>query len=158
MRPRRYAGTTCWLSLFLSVGCSVSPAPVQAPEPAQEERFAQLNDVEGNLTVWDGVFTAEQAIRGRRAASENCIGCHPPGDWSRPTFLDGWGGGRPLGDLYVKISRTMPQDDPGRLSPEAYADIVAYMLQLHDAPAGGAQLPSSIEVLDRILVTPAQNR
>ena len=72
-------------------------------------------------------------------------------------FLDGWGG-RPLGDLYVNIQRTMPQDAPGRLSPDAYADIVAFMLKLHDAPAGEAQLPSALEVLDRILVTPAENR
>ena len=68
-------------------------------------------------------------------------------------FLEGWGGGRPLGDLFVKIQRTMPLDDPGRLTPDAYVDIVAYMLQLHDAPVGETDLGSDLGTLDGIIVT-----
>ena len=80
MRPTKYAGTICWLSLLFSVGCAASPEPMREPGPIQEEDFLQLNDVGENLTIWDGVYTAQQASRGERAASENCIVCHTPGD------------------------------------------------------------------------------
>ena len=152
MRLTTYAGAACWPTVIFLVGCVASPAPVPQPGPIQEEGFVQPNDPDDSLTIWDGVFTTEQAIRGRQTATENCIACHPPGDWSRATFLEGWAGGRPLGDLYVKIQRTMPLDDPGRLTPAAYADIIAYMLQLHDAPAGETDLGSALETLDGIIV------
>jgi mono/diheme cytochrome c family protein len=102
-------------------------------------------------TIWDGVYTTEQAIRGESTAYRNCFSCHVPADWATSRFLDPSSDQR-LGDLFQTISRSMPMDAPGKLSPEEYADIVAYMLELQGAPTGGTELPSELRELDRIFV------
>jgi hypothetical protein len=103
------------------------------------------------VTVWDGVYTAEQATRGERTAYLNCFSCHAPVDWTTSRFLDP-SSDQKLGDLFQTISRSMPMDSPGKLSREEYADIVAYMLRLQGAPAGETELPSEVRELDRIYV------
>ena len=42
---------------------------------------------------------------------------------------------------------TMPDDNPGGLPAQTYADIVAYMLELNDFPAGDSELPTSMDAL-----------
>src|SRR4051812_39487989 len=82
----------------------------------------------------DGVYSAEQAARGQAVYKDQCATCHgaalgggnaPPlaGD----AFIAIWGG--PLSDLVDKIQKTMPQNDPGTLTRQQSADVVAYMLQ-----------------------------
>ncbi|HKD15679.1 MAG TPA: hypothetical protein VKE71_14185, partial [Candidatus Angelobacter sp.] len=46
------------------------------------------------------------------------------------TFEDQWNG-RTVGDLFRKILRKMPQDDPGRLTPQESADLVAFLLRFN---------------------------
>ena len=41
----------------------------------------------------------------------------------------------------------MPDDNPGGLPEQTYADIVAYMLQMNDFPAGDSELPTSLDML-----------
>ena len=41
----------------------------------------------------------------------------------------------------------MPDDNPGGLPAQTYADIVAYMLELNDFPAGESELPTSMDAL-----------
>lgn len=41
----------------------------------------------------------------------------------------------------------MPDDNPGGLPEQTYADIVAYLLSLNDFPAGDSELPTSLEAL-----------
>lgn len=104
-------------------------------------------------TIWDGVYSGEQAQRGEQAAWAHCFSCHLPLDWGNPAFMQSASTWR-LGDLFNTISRTMPYDTPGSLSAEQYADIVAYMLQLQEAPAGANELSSSLRELDMIVVPP----
>jgi hypothetical protein len=75
------------------------------------------------------VYTAEQATRGERTAYVNCFSCHTAADWTSSHFLDPDSEQR-LGDLFQMISRQMPMDSPGKLSPAEYADVIAYMLKL----------------------------
>jgi hypothetical protein len=103
------------------------------------------------VTIWDGVYTAAQATRGERTAYLNCFSCHAPADWTTSRFLDP-SSDQKLGDLFQTISRSMPMDSPGKLSPEEYADVVAYMLRLQGAPAGESELPAVLRELDRIWV------
>ncbi len=42
-------------------------------------------------------------------------------------FAGNWGG-KPVADLFEKIKTTMPEDNPGSLKPQQYADIMAYFL------------------------------
>jgi hypothetical protein len=52
---------------------------------------------------------------------------------------------------------TMPKDDSGSVSPEETADIIAYLLQSNDAPAGESEIPPDREQVKGILVTRKPN-
>ena len=110
-------------------------------------------------TVWDGVFTADQAQRGMATYEQECSQCHLDdllGDGIAPSLI-----GAPfhfrwsdlsVGDMLVAIRTTMPQGAPASLSPRAYADIVAYLLQVNEFPAGDAELPTSVDDLEGIII------
>jgi hypothetical protein len=42
--------------------------------------------------------------------------------------------------MITTIAETMPADSPGSLSWQEYTDVVAYMLQLNEVPAGDSEL------------------
>ena len=64
-------------------------------------------------------------------------------------FMDRWTG-QTMGDLFERARTTMPKNKPGSLSPEATADITAYILSMNRFPAGSAELPSDAAALRRI--------
>ena len=115
--------------------------------------LAELESAGDRASIWDGVFTAEQAARGELAYG-TCTRCHgrrltgaaddpdmksaPP--LARASFLRNWGG-RTLATLFEYTRATMPQNNPGSLSDQEYIDIIAYMLSVSQAPAGDAELP-----------------
>lgn len=114
-------------------------------------------------TIWDGVYTEEQAARGQRAYEQECAACHLDdlmGDGIAPSlvgaaFFFRWSE-LSMGDMYTAIRTTMPQGAPASLSASGYADISAYMLQKNDVPAGAEELPSDPDDLEAILITDAQ--
>ena len=108
-------------------------------------------------TIWDGVYTSEQADRGQLALQQRCTACHADSEWSSATFINRWAG-RPILTLYDNIRLTMPYNAPARLSREQYSDIVASMLRLNGAPPGDVPLPDDVEGLQRIAVTPKGDR
>ncbi len=55
-----------------------------------------------------------------------------------------------MGDLFERIRLSMPQDNPGRLSRQQDADILALMLQANEFPAGKTELDKQTEVLKLI--------
>jgi len=103
---------------------------------------------QGPKAVNDGIYTAAQADRGKAAYAMNCAGCH--GDkaeggaagptLSGPDFTNGYKDGNAAA-LYNKISMDMPSSAPGSLTPEQYADVMAYVLSVNKYPAGPAELP-----------------
>jgi hypothetical protein len=52
--------------------------------------------------------------------------------------------------LFDKIHEQMPHNKPGTLSPEASADLLAYVLQFEKFPAGASELPHDGAVLNQI--------
>jgi len=111
----------------------------------------------GSRSVWDGVFTEKQAKRGQPLFNQNCASCHGDtlmgGDGTPPLaggdFLANWNG-LTVGDLFERIRRTMPQSDPGRLSRQQDADVLAYILSVNEFPAGQAELPHDTQLLKLI--------
>ncbi|MBI4420863.1 MAG: cytochrome c [Gemmatimonadetes bacterium] len=95
-----------------------------------------------------GVFTADQATRGRELYGLLCRSCHAPGTHS-PTFKATWSG-RPLSELSQYIRDNMPKNDPGSLSPEDNTLVLAYLLQMLGLPAGREELPADSSALKRI--------
>ena len=126
-------------------------------------------DAEPVASVWDGVFTAAQAARGRLAYSGGCGFCHgrrlngapddpdmrstPP--LARARFLREWDG-RSLASLFEYTRVTMPEDNPASFTDEEYADVIAYMLSVSGMPAGDDELPADSQNLARIVIRPRQ--
>lgn len=142
------------LALVMVAGCApAATGPAGGPSAPAGGATAAGEDPAEPTTIWEGVYTAEQATRGERTAWLNCFSCHTAAEWGSVQFLNPSARQR-LGDLYQTMRRSMPLDAPGRLSAEEYVDVLAYILQLQGAPAGVDELPSDLERLDRILVTP----
>ena len=110
-------------------------------------------------SVWEGVFTEPQAARGAESYQYSCATCHSPdleGDAGRDIpalygdqFVRGWNR-RTIKDLFDLINKAMPKDSPGSLKAETYADIVAFVLQANEFPAGAQELPVDVAALERI--------
>ncbi|HXT14021.1 MAG TPA: cytochrome c [Gemmatimonadaceae bacterium] len=98
-------------------------------------------------TVWDSVYTMNQAARGETAYARSCARCHGAslsgGDQSPPlsggAFLGNWNG-TPLSDLQTRILTTMPSDSIGIYKRELVTDVIAYLLKSNGFPAGAAEL------------------
>jgi quinoprotein glucose dehydrogenase len=115
----------------------------------------------GSRSVWDGVFTKEQAQRGQLAYARECARCHGEnlaGGEASPAlvgadFLSHWNG-KTAGGLYEYLRKTMPTDDPGNLSTREYSDLVAYIFSTNDFPAGDKELDRDAASLDEIRIEP----
>lgn len=100
-----------------------------------------------------GVYTAEQANRGKNVFLGSCKSCHAPESHVGANFARLWVG-KPLLALFKYVSEGMPENDPGSLGAEANADVVAYLLQLNGMPTGGIELAPDSTVMRQILVEP----
>ncbi len=108
-------------------------------------------------SVWDGVYTEEQAKRGEPVYHKECASCHGDmltGGESAPALTGGafqanWNG-LTLGDLFDRIRKTMPQSAPGRLTRQQDADVLAFMLSVNKFPAGKTELYRQSEMLKEI--------
>ena len=111
-------------------------------------------------SVWDAVYTAEQADRGKEIYLAECVLCHGEtllgaedgpgliGDY----FIEGWDG--QTADVLVELIRkTMPTDGPGLLSRAQSTDLTAYIFQENTFPAGGAAMKASLATLKGITIS-----
>lgn len=94
----------------------------------------------------DGVYTTEQAKRGKDVYFGNCRSCHTAATHTGATFAQSWQG-KQLSDLFLYVATKMPKNDPGSLAPEDAADVVAYLLQLNAMPTGKTELPPDPDAL-----------
>lgn len=106
----------------------------------------------------DGVFTQEQAARGKQLYQARCAMCHGQnleGTYEivplKGRFLANWQRA-PLGRLVDYVGRTMPQMAPGSLQPDENAAVVAYILQENGMPAGGRSMPTDPAALDAVTI------
>jgi S-disulfanyl-L-cysteine oxidoreductase SoxD len=123
---------------------------LQAPAPPSDA---------DSRSVWDGVYTNEQADRGHSVYHSQCEVCHgetllggdevPP--LAGPQFLANWNG-LTVGDLFERIRKSMPANDPGKLSSQQNADVLAYLFSFNEFPAGKMELPHDAELLKQIRI------
>jgi S-disulfanyl-L-cysteine oxidoreductase SoxD len=120
--------------------------------------LSQQPDVSAvSRSVWDAVYTEEQAKRGEAIYAKECASCHSDtligGGGASPLtggiFLSNWNG-LSLGDLYERIRKTMPQATPGKLTKQQDADVLAYLLSFNKFPAGKTELSKQVEFLKEI--------
>jgi mono/diheme cytochrome c family protein len=100
-------------------------------------------------SIWDGVYTAAQADRGKEAYGQNCARCHGgalegndeiPALAAAHLMVDF--DGQTVGDLVQRIQTTMPMDNPGTLNAQTVADIAAFILKSNNLPAGQTEIPA----------------
>ena len=108
--------------------------------------------------VREGVYTADQALRGKSGYDGVCARCHgvplTGSEGNGPAlkgsaFLAHWDKDT-LGSLFTKIRDTMPRDSAGTLTDEVKLQILAYVLQQNGFPAGTAELPGDVNRLEEI--------
>ena len=90
-------------------------------------------------TTKAGVYTADQAVKGREVFNSNCLGCHTTATHQGPAFTNKWFG-RALFDLYDYVSQAMPKAAPGSLTEDEYVWVTAYILRLNGMPPGRTAL------------------
>jgi len=108
---------------------------------------------QSSKTVWDGVFTAAQAERGRGFYLAHCAECHGGtleggekqalkgdrfwADWQEST----------VDYMLGRISKNMPFSEDGSLAGSlgtaTYVDIVAHILSTNGFPAGSSELTAA---------------
>ena len=109
-------------------------------------------------SVWDGVYTEEQARRGEGVFIQACSNCHGrtlEGADMTPAltggaFMANWDG-LTVGDLFDRIRISMPADRPGSLSRQENVDVVSFILRFNQFPSGKEELPREIQTLKQIL-------
>jgi len=102
-------------------------------------------------SVRSGVYTAAQAGRGERTYEEKCLNCHATEQFVGPAYMNSWTS-QPALAWFQAIRSTMPQDNPGSLRRQEYADLLAYLLKLNDMPAGDEELKGTDAALTQILI------
>ncbi len=102
----------------------------------------------GSSAAPSSFFTAAQASRGERRFDQLCADCHRTVEITRS-----WFSGRvhqTAGDLMNVMSMTMPESNPGGLSADQYADILAFLLRMNNYPEGDEELPADPALLARV--------
>jgi mono/diheme cytochrome c family protein len=102
-------------------------------------------------SVKAGVYTAAQAERGLAVYNSKCASCHAPNRFTDEFFYSSFAG-KPLWEMFEVISDSMPEDNPGGLKKEEYADVIAYLLKLNNFPTGEIELPTDREALSVIMM------
>lgn len=100
-------------------------------------------------SVWDGVYTDDQATRGAALYDRDCASCHGPagagGGMAPPVLGPAFAAnydGQTVGDLFERNRTTMPPGKEGTLAGQDNADITAYILKVNQFPAGETELPA----------------
>src|ERR1022692_466442 len=83
-------------------------------------------------SIWDGIYTKEQADRGNTLYAQYCAACHSQdlmgGEIAPPLsggqFVSNWNT-LSVGEFFERVRVSMPGDNPGGLSRQQYADILA---------------------------------
>lgn len=153
------------LATFIRTGWANDYSPLSTEEVTAV--LVGLAEVNSMASVWDGVFTEQQARRGEAVYTGACAFCHgrrlngapddpdmrstPP--LARARFLRVWEG-RSLATLLEYTRARMPEDNPSSLTEQEYVDVIAYMLTVGGMPTGDDELQPDLQRLARVLIRP----
>ena len=119
---------------------------------------AQQQNARSKLSVWNGVFTAAQAERGKQLYGRHCARCH--GDdlansrnpLAGDRFAEHWES-RTLADLFRRIRDTMPAGEVASVTDLEKLDTMVYVLQQNGFPERAAELTLDADALATIQIT-----
>ncbi len=136
-------------AIVTTIAASGTPADAGATRTALGARAGK--------TVWDSVFTDEQAARGQKLYSAACSRCHGASlggvdaapALSGGSFIGNWDT-QTLDVLHDRIRTTMPPDSPNPLDRKQVSDVVTHILRSNGFPAGKTELPAENDSLASI--------
>lgn len=110
----------------------------------------------------EGVYSPEQAARGEETYQQFCSACHgaqlqgtPAAPLTGDVFRGRWEDGKhTLDDLYYIVRSLMPNNAPGSLSKNQYADVVAFILKVNRYPAGAEDLVPKAAAMKAVTLQP----
>lgn len=124
MTPVRFAVAALLLALIFPSSVAAQDAPKRS--------------------IMTGVYTEEQAERGRREFESVCASCHRAEWFGSEEFREHWAWGE-LFWLWDYVRTTMPYEQGGSLPAQTYRDVIAYILKLNEFPVGTTELPRTDE-------------
>src|SRR5688500_8267411 len=102
------------LAMIAAAGLMLAAVPGR-PAAAESRQAPSDRGTSERKTVWQGVYTPAQAMRGRKQYETSCSGCHGTalsGGSALPLkgqmFMDSWGEDN-LKSLFDVIQKTMPR-------------------------------------------------
>ena len=144
------AGMTVGIAVGIGASSAVACAQTSAP-PHKTGKSTHAPAKPTGPSTLDGVYTDEQASRGKDVYAGSCRSCHSPMSHTGATF-NKWWRGKHLSDLFTFVSTRMPKNDPGSLAPEDVADVVAYLLKMNAMPVGPTELPPDADSLKKFRI------
>lgn len=122
--------------------------------------FTCITSAQGEKTAKSGVYTEEQAARGKTAYIDWCAPCHGEeleGAGLTPAltgdvFAANWTA-KKVWDLFFVIKTRMPSRNPGMLRDKATAELVAFLLKSNGFGAGAQELPLQESALQEIRIS-----
>ena len=148
MRPWLIVTALCIFSAFGRDAAAQSRKSSKKPAPPP---------CADSTTTKIGVYTAQQAVRGKDIYAGNCRSCHTPETHTGTTFAATWNK-RSLAELYSYIRERMPKNEPGSLSDQEYADVLAYVLRLNRMPMGQKELAPDSASMKSIRIDVTRSR
>jgi mono/diheme cytochrome c family protein len=134
-------------TLLVACGLGLS-ALLFAPQSAQAQTASAPARIRSTMA---GVYTADQAVKGKEVFLGTCSGCHTVASHSGELFATRWMG-KSLNDFYDYVSRLMPKSAPGTLSEDEYVWVTAYVLKLNGMPASSQELSAEPALLKAIRI------
>jgi len=138
----------------LLIALAISVAIVDGFSAASVRATARQDARKQGKTVWDGVYTNEQAARGKGDYDDNCASCHSTGEGPSlvgDAFMRRWFEDN-LNAPFTRMRTQMPLDAPGTLPDNVYVDIMSFLLAATGFPAGADELRPNPDVLASIFV------
>lgn len=118
------------------------PAFAQVPEPK----------------IWSGIFTDEQAERGRANFNIACVRCHGADlagqtapSLKGPRFITAWENEN-LYKIFTKIRDTMPPNFGTILPDNDKLDVLTYILRTNEFPTGSEELKVDADTLEGVQI------
>lgn len=108
----------------------------------------------------DGIFSTEQSKRGEAVYNANCAMCHQPDlggkepvpELAGDKFLAHWLNHN-VGELFTRVSTTMPQGKPGSLTHDQYMDVIAFIIDSNGFKSGTTDLKADGDALKAITIS-----
>ena len=135
--------------VLMLAGCSgYGQAPPSEPGPE-----AVADAVSEEPPAATGFYSVAQAERGLGVFRDVCSECHFTSEFRGDDFEWQWRR-QTVWDLYRSMTRTMPENDPGGLSDQTYADVIAYILRINEYASGNTELVAGRATMDSIPLGP----